>query len=143
MALDAQCCRQTNESNIVLAEKGREICISNPTRIPHGVWRIDGCLRQNVIACDFAVGQAQQGSVYVELKGKDVGHAIEQLMASWDVFKDAFAPGRPSCFVIVCRQYPRFPEALRKFISWAARNGGAKVHLFTKREVRALRDLLE
>lgn len=142
MPLDRACRRRADESSILLSENRREICISNQSRAMHDVWRVDGCLRLNIISCDYVVVKPDVGVIYVELKGTDVPRAIDQLKATWEAHKGDFLPAPPVGFVIVCRQYPRFSDALRRFISWASRIGGAKVHLFTRRESKTIEQLL-
>jgi hypothetical protein len=52
----------------------------NPAQTTIRKVRVDGCLVSGSIAADWIVSKADCADVVVELKGRDVGHAIQQIV---------------------------------------------------------------
>jgi hypothetical protein len=66
---------------------------------------VDGCVIKNALACDFLVINWRDRKHFVELKGKDVDHAYEQLEATIPLFAFLGANDVIWCF-IVCSEAP-------------------------------------
>jgi len=80
---DDRCVCQTNDSNISFRENGRSIVFRNPRRDEYYKVRIDGCVITEGERCDdFLYGKEDPYDRYVELKGSDIPHAINQLRSS-------------------------------------------------------------
>ncbi len=72
----------TNDVKIVLEEKRSKITfINNLTRYIHKI-KIDDCVIKEGPRCDYLLIDNADTYYWVELKGADVKHAIEQLKAS-------------------------------------------------------------
>lgn len=74
------CIRQTTDSQIRFEENKRKIIFLNPQRLPYERVDVDGCTINDGIRCDKLLLSADEREErYVELKGTDVMHAIDQL----------------------------------------------------------------
>lgn len=74
------CIRDTTDSQIKFEENKRKIIFQNPQRLPYKCVDVDGCTIRNGIRCDKLLLSADEHEErYVELKGTDVMHAIDQL----------------------------------------------------------------
>ncbi len=79
-----------DRSELTLKEAHTQYCLRFPGRRPCVCYRVDGDIIRQGLKCDFLVlasktdgiGGEQWQSVFVELKGTDVGHAIDQLEAT-------------------------------------------------------------
>ena len=86
--IPAQCAQQNNGLKIVCAQRGRRIIFLNPKCRTVTRYTIDDCapLRKSLAPCklcDFVVLAAWRSEEhYVELKGKNVEHALLQLESS-------------------------------------------------------------
>ena len=79
-------CRGESGRVIVCAEKGRKMTFLNPNQRDVRRYSIDGCRELRAILadancklCDFLVVDWRSEEHYVELKGKNVEHALLQL----------------------------------------------------------------
>lgn len=78
-----RCVNFTNDSNIAFSENKRSIVFHNPRRLEYYKVRIDGCVITEGIRCDnFLFGEHDHNDRYIELKGGDIPHAIEQIRQS-------------------------------------------------------------
>jgi len=75
-----------------------------PTRSARKI-RIDGCVIKNALACDYLIIDWRERKHFVELKGKDVDYAYEQLEATIPKFTFLGANDVIWCF-IVCSEAP-------------------------------------
>ena len=74
------CIRQTTDSQIVFKENNRKIIFLNPQNLPYERVDVDGCTINYGVRCDKLLLSADEHEErYVELKGTDVMHAIDQL----------------------------------------------------------------
>jgi hypothetical protein len=74
------CVRVTNDPQIKFEENGRKIIFQNPNRSSYKTVQVDGCAITTGVRCDKLLTSYDEHSEYfVELKGCDVKHAIEQL----------------------------------------------------------------
>lgn len=78
-----QCNDVVSHKIISRSENNRTFKINNPSQLSVNVVTVDGCYIQNGTKCDYLFEVLQKDVVlqafYVELKGKDIFHAIEQL----------------------------------------------------------------
>jgi hypothetical protein len=81
----------------------------NPAQTTIRKVRVDGCLVSGSIAADWIVSKADCADVVVELKSRDVGHAIQQIVATlrfWSKHVECKQKDHLAA-LIVCTQYPR------------------------------------
>lgn len=77
------CVSPTSDSNIKFEENRRKITFRNPSRLNYQRVDVDGCTIKDGIRCDkLLLSEDEHEERYVELKGVDVPHAIEQLEAT-------------------------------------------------------------
>ena len=85
-----ECRSETKEPNVVRRERGKRYNLVNPQRLPVIVFKMDGGIvrnEQSTPKCDWLyviANNQNKATVFVELKGKDVKHALEQIKASMD-----------------------------------------------------------
>ena len=74
------CISQTTDSQIRFEENKRKIIFLNPQRLPYERVDVDGCTIKEGVRCDkLLLSTDEREERYVELKGTDVMHAIDQL----------------------------------------------------------------
>ena len=74
------CISETTDSQIVFKENNRKIIFLNQQRLPYERVDVDGCTINEGVRCDKLLLSADEREErYVELKGIDVMHAIDQL----------------------------------------------------------------
>lgn len=75
-----KCIRETADSQIKFEENKRKIIFQNPQRRSYKRVDVDGCTIKDGIKCDkLLLSSDEHEERYVELKGTDVMHAIDQL----------------------------------------------------------------
>ena len=88
---------------------------------------MDGCLSpKGETAADFVVSLHKVVDVIVELKGKNVDHAVEQIKttrAFWSRHSE-YKKGQTISAVIVCKEYPRADRKFKKYQEELRRYGG-------------------
>lgn len=78
----AVCIQPTKDPNIKFEENKRKIIFLNPNRLEYKKVQVDGCAINDkaTIRCDkLLVSADEHEERYVELKGTDVMHAMDQL----------------------------------------------------------------
>lgn len=77
------CVLEVDDSQIKFEENKRKIIFFNPERHAYKKVDVDGCIIKEGVRCDKLLLSADECEErYVELKGTDVTHAIEQLEAT-------------------------------------------------------------
>ena len=75
-----------NDKLIVLSDKGRKskIIFGNKQQDQIEIWMVDGgVIKGNkTLKCDYLVFDVNKKEHYVELKGKDINHAFEQIIST-------------------------------------------------------------
>lgn len=96
---DSSCstCRyETRDSKVLCLEKGKRYVIQNPEKVPVVKFHMDGGIirdEKNVVKCDYLVGikdEKNPTAIFVELKGKNIHHALEQIEGSLSRYASAF-----------------------------------------------------
>lgn len=105
------CREETREKNVTREERKKRYNLLNPERYKVTVFKIDGGIVHNeedVLACDYLyfVHKTKPKAVFVELKGKDIAHAIKQITNSMDMIAGDF-PEAEKMARIICRSVPR------------------------------------
>jgi hypothetical protein len=123
MQAKTHCQRKTKDPIIPLREpKTRsQLVISNPDRDEITIIKVDGCeiVDNATPRCDFAIDPHTDLEIYVELKGSDVKHAIEQLESTISIISSNPKLARKLCIVVstrVPRQGTNIQTLQRRFM---------------------------
>lgn len=104
-----ECTVTNNNKIVVLAEKTKQLRVINNSQKEISKIDLDNCVFKGIdtfIKCDYIVeikekeDKETSHALYVELKGKDVKHAIEQIKSMLLMFKDRHKKAKKSCFII-------------------------------------------
>ena len=77
------CVKDCADANIVFEQNRRRVCFYNPNRQICKCVQVDGCAITEGIRCgNMLASHDERCEYFVELKGTDVKHAIEQLRVS-------------------------------------------------------------
>ncbi|WP_175735977.1 hypothetical protein [Burkholderia ambifaria] len=127
------CVTVTRAKKIKVTEaKSRTAIILNPGETEFNVVRFDGCAVTNEIAADFVVTKQKFGDLVIELKGKDVKHAIEQITATASYLRaNEVAEGRVGG-VIVCKEYPKTTTTIQVLKMGLKKKFDCPIKVFTK-----------
>jgi hypothetical protein len=110
----ADCQKLTKASKISVSERGRTATFVNEERRHYVKTQFDGCVLRETTAADWVVSKPPVGCVIVELKGKNVEHAVRQVLATakyWLAGK--LLEGRIAG-LIVCARYPRVDTTVQR-----------------------------
>lgn len=80
----SNCIQSKNDSHIKCGEKQSKFILLNPLRKSVDYITVDGCLytpTDHGLRCDYALNFDDK-TVFVELKGSDIAHAIKQILAT-------------------------------------------------------------
>lgn len=117
----ANCQESTTVSRIKVEENKKWVIFLNLSNEPYLKTRHDGCVVKQQVGCDWVVSKANTGDVFIELKGKDIKHATEQVLATVEYWKqNGFTNGRLAG-LIVGNQYPRIDTQIQKAMQTFAR----------------------
>jgi hypothetical protein len=126
------CQEDTTVSKVKVEENGRKAVFRNSAQKKYKKTRIDGCVMVQTSAADWIVTKIPVGDVIIELKGKDVHHAVSQIHATarfWH--KHKLFVGKIAA-LIVCKQYPRASTAVQRSQSSFAKTYRGPLHVVTK-----------
>jgi len=82
MKIAAECIEATTDSRVKVSERGRKAIFLNPDNCNYSKVRVDGCVVKNAKAADWVVSKHAVGDIIVELKGRNVEHAVKQINAT-------------------------------------------------------------
>jgi len=102
-----ECVEAIRHSKVKVEEQGRKAVFLNPDKALVKKVAVDGCLiKDAVLKADYIVSKPGFVDVIVELKGKDVPHARDQIVATLPVWR-ANPPFSPKVAgLIVCSRSP-------------------------------------
>ncbi|WP_188064642.1 hypothetical protein [Sphingobium sp. KCTC 72723] len=108
------CTNTVTHSKVKVEQLGRKAVFLNPDNQTFDVHEVDGCLITDGLRSDYIVSKKGVASVIVELKGKGVEHACNQLLET--VKHEAIIPLLESKvgFLVVCRRFPRHDTYVRR-----------------------------
>jgi hypothetical protein len=80
----------SSDPNIVISDPGSrnnrsKFRLHNPKRAAIRVVQVDDCVIKEGIRCDYLLVLPSEQEIYIELKGSDVKHAVEQISRSIDL----------------------------------------------------------
>lgn len=137
---EAGCIEKLRHSKIKLHDRGtgKSGVLLNPNKIQARRIRVDNCLAPaGTRAADFLVSMPKTVDIIVELKGKNVDHAVEQVESTW-AFWNAHSQhvhGQLISAWIICVQYPRADQKIKRAQeNFRARGGLLKISARTGEE---------
>jgi hypothetical protein len=109
-----ECVEAIRHSKVKVEEQGRKAVFLNPDKALVKKVIVDGCLiKDAVLKADYIVSKPGFVDVIVELKGKDVPHARDQIVATLPVWR-ANPPFSPKVAgLIVCSRSPMSSSELQ------------------------------
>lgn len=123
------CTEMKSSSHVKVHENGKKAVFVNELRKIFAVTQIDNCLVKEGARADYLVSKPEVASVIVELKGKNVQHACEQIFSSMENDSvRSLIKGRCGA-LIVCSKYPRFDSFLMRAKSDFARKYKGGLHI--------------
>jgi hypothetical protein len=127
------CIEYTNVSNIKISDlRSTHAVFSNSENHEYLKIQFDGCVVKGSIACDWLVAKKGVGTVAVELKGSDVDHAAEQVMAGLQYVVNCAELPQRLAGLIVCTRYPRIDTKIQRIKVAALKRFRAPIHIQTK-----------
>lgn len=93
-------------SKVKVEQHGKSAVFLNPDRQSIHVTELDKGMVDHQCIADFAVSKTGVGDVIVELKGKEVGRACEQIIAAATLLKSCRKTPSPIAGLIVCTRFP-------------------------------------
>lgn len=97
---------------IVLQENKSKMIFENPTQAPVRKITVDGCVIKDneTLRCDYVLVPDYEVEIYVELKGKDIAHAVKQLESTIELLSDNAKTIKKLCFIVSSRSPKLTPE---------------------------------
>lgn len=110
------CVQEVSHSNVTVGDKGSRYKANFPNSSKNKFYKVhvDGCIVTEGARADWIVTKVGVGSVIVELKGKDVAHACEQLFATLDHASCQDWLEAKKALLIVCSRVPSFDTSIAK-----------------------------
>ncbi|OLT62415.1 hypothetical protein [Moorena bouillonii] len=114
------CEEYKDDKKIVLKEKKSKLTFENHNKDKILVIKVDGCaIRDNeTLRCDYALVCSNGLEIYVELKGRDIPHAVKQIESTIRLLSDNPKKIKKWCFVVstrVPRQTTTIQQLEKKF----------------------------
>lgn len=106
--IDKVCIRETSESNIKFEEKKSKIVFQNLRRKCFSCIQVDGCAIKEGVKCDYMlIAQEDKMEYYIELKGCNIKHAVEQLEVTiCQLSKDVQSSVKKAFVICIKNNYP-------------------------------------
>jgi len=135
------CIETIRDSKVRVTDAGtaKSAILLNPERIRVRRIRVDNCLApERSAAADWVVSKPKVVDVIIELKGKNVDHAVDQIQSTLTFWSEHYEheDGQVIGAWIVCSEYPRastkvarYRERLRSrgtILLFSTRNGEEK-----------------
>jgi hypothetical protein len=108
------CTTLTSDSNIKVEENGKKAVFRNTQRTQYRKVALDGCLVKGTTCADWLVVKNDTGSIVIELKGRDVDHALDQVEAAISYAQNRGIYPSPWAALIVCTGRPTHPAFTTK-----------------------------
>ena len=125
-----ECEKTSKNSKIVLSDSGSKnnkskFRLDNQKKAKIRVVRVDDCAIKQGLRCDYLLILPDNLEIYVELKGKNVEHAVKQLESSIKQLTDSLSAEK-LCFVASTR-FPITSPQIQKLKKNFKRNYNAKL----------------
>jgi hypothetical protein len=125
------CIETLSDSKIKVSENGRCAVILNHARENINRVKIDGCIECDGKRADWAIEKGHS-SVIIELKGKNVEEAVEQIFSSAKLWANIEKRSQKVSGLIVCSQYPRTSSRIMIRQERFAKEFSSPLHIVTK-----------
>lgn len=118
MEVPSECKEDKFDEKIVLQENKSKITFLNPKRIKVLKIKVDGCVIQDneSLRCDYILIPDPEIEIYVELKGNDVAHAVEQIEATIKTLSENVQNKKKLCFIVSTR-VPKLTTSIQQIQS--------------------------
>lgn len=134
--------RTSTDSKIKVAENGKQAIFINHERKVFYIVRVDGSLLKNQVASDFVVSKEDVGDVVIELKGMDVDHAVEQVLATAQHWSENGYRNGAIAGLIVCSRKPSFDTKVQRFALKFAKQFKAPLHVVARNDEYVIEKVL-
>ena len=130
-----RCIQTIRHPKIKLSDPGtgKSALLGNPDKAPVRTIKMDHCLApEGTVAADFVASKPDLVDVIVELKGRNVDHAAEQVDATW-LFWSRHAEHTQGQLIsawILCKQFPQASQKAKRALE-NFRNRGGKLIIST------------
>lgn len=114
---------EVTHSRVTISEKGKSVTFRNAARLPFRKLRVDNCLITNGARADWIITKVGVASAVVELKGRDVRHAIDQLFETIAHPESDAWLENPVKLLIICAKFPSFDTQVARAQLRAKRMG--------------------
>lgn len=103
-----KCEKASSDKLIPLQENKSKCVIENPNKFTVYIVQVDGCAIKEGLRCDYLVFPNPKDikktlEIYIELKGSQISHAIEQLEATMRQLSDNTAKAEKVCIIVSTR----------------------------------------
>lgn len=114
------CEQQKKDHKIVIKEKKNksQLIIDNPNEFIVLIIEVDGCVIKQETACDYLIlphGKEYQEEIYVELKGQDIRHGVQQIETTIKRLSNNIQTQKKICFIVPTRVNPQFKNDIQKY----------------------------
>jgi hypothetical protein len=112
-----ECVQETQEKNIKFEENRKSILFKNANNRTFIKVQVDGCQIIEGERCDNLLVNVENGDEYfIELKGTDVGHALQQLDRSLEILSDKSDKNKKvSVFIISANVSPKLSTKIQTY----------------------------
>ena len=130
-------CNVVNKNKIVIAKENKRIFrINNESRFTINKVTVDGCYILNGRKCDYLfeiIDNEIKNVFYVELKGKDIEHALDQLETTLKHCISIHKKFDRSCYIVASR-VPKTTTSTQKQKKEFKRKNGVMLYIDTKQK---------
>ena len=137
------CRKRMRVPRISVRERKQRAIFVNEDKALFIITRVDGCVTHNETAADWVVSKENVGDVVIELKGRDVDHAVQQVRATADFWRDQGLRIGQIAGLIVARQYPRSSTRVQRAQQAFARSFRGALHVATSNSEFQIERVLE
>lgn len=128
----AKCQEATTVSRIKVEENRKQVIFLNLLNEPYLKVRHDGCMVRQQVGCDWVVSKSGMGHVFIELKGKDIKHATEQILAAVEYWtQNGFTDGKVAG-LIIGNQYPRIDTQIQRAMQIFSQKYKGKLKVYSR-----------
>jgi hypothetical protein len=122
-----KCEEYRTDTKIVLQERKSKMTFLNPNQDRVLKIEVDGCVisDNNTLRCDYAIVPSNEVEIYVELKGSDIPHAVQQIESTIRLLSEDPKKIRKLCFVVSTR-VPQQDTSIQNLKSKFKRNFNAR-----------------
>lgn len=97
-----ECCITNNNKLVVFQQARSKLVIENKDKVNATKVTVDGCEITSGIRCDYMC-LIKDSEIYIELKGQDIKHAIEQLETTIKKLSSNIETQKKKSFIICTR----------------------------------------